>query len=510
MGLPVVTVAAGGLPITESLVGGTPVTESTNGYGVAVTKVAALGLPVVFETIGIGGGAGTDPNFSSVVFLWEAEGTNGQTAGLVDVTGKAITTSGTGAISTAQKRIGTSSYSVGTGGWNTPDSPDWDLSATNTTPFTIEFSAYQTLLQTWEVMQHWDVTKSWWIRIAGPEIRLLASNDGTSTFSLDVTTSGFGFTAATWHDVCIEKDATGKIRFYRGGVMKYSVTPANSVFFAAAGLMGGGSDGNPNGYIDHVRITKGVARYASDSGYTFNATAFPTSSGGGGPPLDTFTTGLTGAWSTHRKLLTSYAGAFNNNTGGLIDTIYDQSGGGRNFTSSLRPALSTLGSLTSATFNSSGWPHMVGSGLANFITASAGFVVWVGSIDALPASFARLIHNAINETMSIYVFSTGNAGVYNDDGTNDQVQAAMGGIGKHVVTWRHDTGTLYVSADGGTEVSVASGNTSALTGNFELSNSATPNNAFDGKFVELYVWNVVPSAPNRASIIAQAKTLLGI
>jgi len=272
MGLAVVTVASGGLPIAESTVGGTPVTEATNGRGVPVTKVVGRpGLPVVFETIGMGGGASADPNFANVVFLWEAES-------LVDVKGKVITPSGTGAISTAQKRIGTSSYSVGTGGWNTPDSPDWDLSATNTTPFTIEFSAYQTLLQVWEILLHWDITKSWWIRLDGAgQVRFLASSDGTTTFSMDVTTTGFGFTAGAWHDICIEKDATGKIRFYRGGVMKFSVTPANSVFFAAAGLLAGGNDGNPNGYIDHVRITKGVARYASDSGYTFNATPYPTS-----------------------------------------------------------------------------------------------------------------------------------------------------------------------------------------------------------------------------------------
>lgn len=54
MGLPVVTVSAGGLPVVESTTGGTPVTEAANGYGVPVTKVVGKpGLPVVFETIGV-------------------------------------------------------------------------------------------------------------------------------------------------------------------------------------------------------------------------------------------------------------------------------------------------------------------------------------------------------------------------------------------------------------------------------------------------------------------------
>ena len=56
MGVPVVTVAAGGLPIVEAAFG-TPVTEAANGRGTPVTKVVGKpGLPVRFETIGVGGG----------------------------------------------------------------------------------------------------------------------------------------------------------------------------------------------------------------------------------------------------------------------------------------------------------------------------------------------------------------------------------------------------------------------------------------------------------------------
>jgi hypothetical protein len=56
MGLPVVTVAAGGLPVVEATAG-TPVTEAANGRGIAITKVIGKpGLPVVFETIGVAPG----------------------------------------------------------------------------------------------------------------------------------------------------------------------------------------------------------------------------------------------------------------------------------------------------------------------------------------------------------------------------------------------------------------------------------------------------------------------
>lgn len=49
MALPVVTVAAGGLPVVQGL-SGLPLTEAANLRGLAVTKVAANGLPVVYVT----------------------------------------------------------------------------------------------------------------------------------------------------------------------------------------------------------------------------------------------------------------------------------------------------------------------------------------------------------------------------------------------------------------------------------------------------------------------------
>jgi len=59
MGMPVVSVASGGLPVVDvgASLRGTPVTEAASGRGLRVTKVAAYGLPVAYETIGVSGGA---------------------------------------------------------------------------------------------------------------------------------------------------------------------------------------------------------------------------------------------------------------------------------------------------------------------------------------------------------------------------------------------------------------------------------------------------------------------
>jgi hypothetical protein len=55
MGMPVVSVASGGLPVVDvsGSLRGMPVTEVASGIGVRVTKVAAYGMPVVYETIGV-------------------------------------------------------------------------------------------------------------------------------------------------------------------------------------------------------------------------------------------------------------------------------------------------------------------------------------------------------------------------------------------------------------------------------------------------------------------------
>lgn len=55
MGWAVVTKASGGLPVVDMLgvKRGMPVTEAANGFGIAVTKVAAYGVPVNYVSVSI-------------------------------------------------------------------------------------------------------------------------------------------------------------------------------------------------------------------------------------------------------------------------------------------------------------------------------------------------------------------------------------------------------------------------------------------------------------------------
>lgn len=225
--------------------------------------------------VGGGGGGPTDPLYSSVVLLWEAEGTDGQNSGITDIkNGRTINASGTGHIEQDQAHFGSTSYFLGTGGCNLADHADWDISGANGTPFCFEFSIYHTDLQTVDI-GHFGSSPNWsWLVRCGSEITLFWSSDGSSLQSL--STSGAGITTNSWFDICAEKNTGGKLRIYVNGVMKASSTPANSAFWPNADILNFGSHPTSQGYIDHVRLTT-AARYDSDSGYTPSTEAFPTS-----------------------------------------------------------------------------------------------------------------------------------------------------------------------------------------------------------------------------------------
>ena len=80
-----------------------------------------------------------------------------------------------------------------------------------------------------------------------------------------------------WQHVCADFDGT-KYRLYLNGVMVGSSTTLMTIYAPAKNLViGGNSDASLiyHGWIDEVRLTKGVARYASDAGFAVPTSAFP-------------------------------------------------------------------------------------------------------------------------------------------------------------------------------------------------------------------------------------------
>jgi hypothetical protein len=232
-----------------------------------------------------------DPYFSFTKLLLGFEGTNGSTGspGMTDQSSSARgtgTVTGTAAIDTSQFKFGASSLKPGTGGLTFPDSIDWQLSAANSDQFTVECAVrFNTIaINKLFVAQYAAAgTFSWGFQTGGSvasEFQFASSSDG-STFNNAIVSSGAGLTTGVWYQLAADKDATGKIRIYKDGVMAASSTPANSAMFNSTTILSigesGGGTGVLDGWVDELRITKGIARYASDSGYTVATAAFPRS-----------------------------------------------------------------------------------------------------------------------------------------------------------------------------------------------------------------------------------------
>ena len=212
----------------------------------------------------------TDLYYSSVKLLLHFDGTNGQTTA-VDSSGtpKTITAQGTGRLSTAQPKFGTASavseasYS---NGWTTPDSADWWFGSSL---FTVEADVYYTTVpggsEVATVVSQWQAAQqSWFLGHVNGAFGLWYSTDGTNNPNVSAAWTP---TVNTHYHVAVDRDSSNVIRVYINGVVLTSAT-VSSTFKDSTGVLqiggGGSANGLPGmaGYIDEVRITKGVARYA--------------------------------------------------------------------------------------------------------------------------------------------------------------------------------------------------------------------------------------------------------
>ena len=228
-----------------------------------------------------------DPYFGNVVLLMGYEGANGATSG-PGMTDESPAAHGAASsvtlttIDTSQFKFGASSLhpSNAAGDIQFPNSTDWRLSTANSDQFTIEcwFRLSTSLSSDGQLVgwgQFLGTPHSWSFRLKTTgEMEFMLSTDGTS-FAVDIITSGAAITTGVWYFATVDKDATGKIRIYRNGVMVGSSTPANSVMFTTSvvlSILAPPGDNGFVGWLDELRITKGVARYASDNptGSTWN------------------------------------------------------------------------------------------------------------------------------------------------------------------------------------------------------------------------------------------------
>lgn len=232
----------------------------------------------------------SDPYFNNVIFLDHWDLPNGTTSHNEESSyHRAVF-----AADTAQANGGALALD-GASTESAPSSSDFVLSSANSDQFTIEATLYHNAIHdiaSRGIMGYWGSigSRCWGLDVkyeglAGPfaitngELTFGFSTDGTTI--TEVHTSGAAINPLVEYKIAVDKDPTGKIRIYVDGVMRGSSTPADSSFFdpGSAALfklgIGNAGAGFMNGTIDRCRITAGVARYASDGGYSPSSGDFP-------------------------------------------------------------------------------------------------------------------------------------------------------------------------------------------------------------------------------------------
>lgn len=223
----------------------------------------------------------SDPNFSSVSLLLHMDGSNGSTT-FIDSSANsfAVTALGNVQISTAQSKFGGASaifdgsgdylsisdsdvFSFGNGAFTIEA---WVRFASGAGTFTIA-SQYGSNTSNYAFSYYWTNTNN------GPTFAY--STSGTSRTTLSKT---FAIATNTWYHFAIARSAN-TLYWFADGVLLGTSALSSTAFFNSTSpvFIGAGSSVSPtafmNGYIDELRITKGVARYTTN--FTPPAAAFP-------------------------------------------------------------------------------------------------------------------------------------------------------------------------------------------------------------------------------------------
>lgn len=213
-----------------------------------------------------------DPYWNSVVLAMHMDDT-----GLTDLKGHAVTLTGNVARSSTQSKFGGyAAYFDGNGDYLTiPASADFTFGSGD---FTIEAWVFPTVSNKWqEIVGQWtnSYDNGWGLYLTNGNKVALLCKSGSTDYSLYTTET---VPANTWTHLCAFRIAdTAYLAI--NGVIVATKTGVQAVSYgnAAAGVKVGSAWATVTdyftGYIDDLRITKGVARYTSD--FSVPTEAFP-------------------------------------------------------------------------------------------------------------------------------------------------------------------------------------------------------------------------------------------
>ena len=214
-------------------------------------------------------------------------------------------------------------------------------------------------------------------------------------------------------------------------------------------------------------------------------------------------TSPTGAFSLSRKLLSAHSGALYTDTGGAITAVVDQAGVGNITapTAAERPTLSTAGSNSRACADFNGTTNYLNSAQVRF-SASSKYVV-VSFIPDTITGTGVIVSSFLNP--SFYIGTTDVFGPdqilgQNHDGNNDNPVTAATEDTTYVASLRHNGTTLFLRVNNGTEVTIASG-ASTANGAFGWgAHDALFGLFHDGPIFESATWDTQPDLATRNAI----------
>jgi hypothetical protein len=214
---------------------------------------------------------GGDPYISNVVFLAGLEGSDGATSYSEEKNSRAATFAGNAQLDTAQFEAGASSLLLdGTGDYITfADNGDWTMGSQFTMELSVRYNSVSDAI--WISQFDNSAAVAGWMfgrTAADGMLFLFYDTGGTARF----VTASWTPSTNTWYKVAVDRDGSGDVRLYVDGAymgkLTLSQTFRNSTKELTVGRRDHGTPRAVNGWIDEVRITNGIARYASDSGYT--------------------------------------------------------------------------------------------------------------------------------------------------------------------------------------------------------------------------------------------------
>lgn len=214
-----------------------------------------------------GSWSGNDPDFASVVALLHFNGADGSTT-FTDIKGHPFTANGNAQIDTAQSLFGgASGLFDGSGDYvSAPDSADWDF---GTGDFTIEVAVRFASLPVNSVvtlMAAYGGSSTGWL----VQYRTDAGLGNRVTFGPTGDSPLFDFAWSpsidTWYRLAITRSGTSLRAFIDGAQIGSTQTSSHNISSTAALYMGAINLNLQyfNGWLDELRITKGVARYTAN------------------------------------------------------------------------------------------------------------------------------------------------------------------------------------------------------------------------------------------------------